>query len=215
MATPVRLAVLGFVMVMVSRDVAFTAMVVGAKVLVTVGAVSTVRVAEAVVPVPPLVELTGPVVLALAPVVGAVTATEIVQVVPAGVLMVPPLRLMVFEAAVAPVTEPPQVLVSAGVPATTRSDGNVSLKATPASATVLPVGFVSVKVNVEVPLIGMLGRIEGLGDARRRNDGEWAVLDATPVPSFVEVGAAGGVGLEAVGGGCDVYVVRCKYRQEW
>ena len=64
-ATPVRLAMLaaGLVMVRVRAEVPFSAMLLGEKLFVIVGGTSTANVAEAVEPVPPLVELTLPVVL--------------------------------------------------------------------------------------------------------------------------------------------------------
>ena len=64
-ATPVRAAVLaaGLVMVKVRVEVPFSAMVLGEKALLIVGGTSTANVAAAVAPVPPLVEVTFPVVL--------------------------------------------------------------------------------------------------------------------------------------------------------
>ena len=102
-----------------------------------------------VVPVPPFVELTTPVMSLFTPTVVPVTFNEIVQVVP-GVVMMPPVRLMLPEPAFA-VTVPPQLFVSPFGVATTNPVGKVSARATPVSATVLAVGFVSVKVNVVVP----------------------------------------------------------------
>jgi len=62
--TPVSaVVVFGLVMVRVSVEVPFTPIPVGLNALVMVGAVRTVKVAEAVPPAPPLVELTAPVVL--------------------------------------------------------------------------------------------------------------------------------------------------------
>jgi len=52
----------GLVIVIVSVVVAFNGMVVGANTLATDGGATTVRFAVAVLPVPPLVELTAPVV---------------------------------------------------------------------------------------------------------------------------------------------------------
>ena len=63
-ATPLRgLKVLGFVTVKFNVLLVFSAMLVGLNDLVIVGGEATVKLAEAVLPVPPLVELTGPVVL--------------------------------------------------------------------------------------------------------------------------------------------------------
>ena len=63
-ATPLRaLNVLGFVMVKLNVLLLFNAMLMGLNDLVMVGGATTVTLADAVLPVPPLVELTAPVVL--------------------------------------------------------------------------------------------------------------------------------------------------------
>jgi hypothetical protein len=63
-AIPVRARlVLGFWMVNVSEVVPFNGMLAAPKALVIEGGVATVKLAEAVLPVPPLVEVTFPVVL--------------------------------------------------------------------------------------------------------------------------------------------------------
>ena len=63
-ATPVRASVVfGLLMLKVSDVVAFTRILAAPKALVMVGGEPTVRFAEAVLPVPPLVEVTFPVVL--------------------------------------------------------------------------------------------------------------------------------------------------------
>src|SRR5713101_12059 len=84
-------------------------------------------VAEPVLPVPPSVELTLPVVLSLEPEVVGVTFTLTAHELLA--VIVPPLRLIevLFAAAV---NVPPQLLVAPGVAATCRPDGKVSLTAT-------------------------------------------------------------------------------------
>jgi hypothetical protein len=112
---------------------------------------NTVKVAVLeVAPFPPLVDETAPVVLFFTPTVVPVTFTVIAQVVP-GVAMLPPVRLMLPEPAVA-VTVPPQLLVSPFGVATTNPAGNVSVKATPVSVTVFADGFVIANVNAVVPL---------------------------------------------------------------
>src|SRR5271169_4903298 len=161
-----------------------TAMLADPNDLVMVGGDSTVSVAEAVVPVPPLVELTVPVVLALLPAVLAVTSTFTSQLVP-GVAMDPPVRLIELAPAVGEYG-PPQVLPAFGVVATTAPDGNVSLTATPDSATVLAAGLVMVMVSVEVPPTAMLVGLNALvivgGDTAAN------VAEAVrPVPPFVEL----------------------------
>ena len=122
------------------------------------------------------------------PAVAAVTLTVTVQVpgVPLGMLR--PLKLTEPAPAVAP-TVPVQVVVAPGVPATRRFPGvvgNMSENATPVRATVFTVGFVSVKVIVEVPLTVILAGENALlivgGDATVT-----VAVEVLPVPPFVEV----------------------------
>jgi hypothetical protein len=139
-------------MVTVRVEFVFSGIVAGAKTLAIVGGWVTVRVAVLdVVPVPPFVELTAPVVLAYEPGVAESKFTEIAQLVP-GAALVPPVRPMEVLPAAPPVIVPPQVLVTPGVPATTRPDGNASLTARPVRATVLAAGFVIVRVKTELAL---------------------------------------------------------------
>jgi hypothetical protein len=70
--------------------------------------------------------------------------------------MLPPARLMPVVPAVA-VATPLHVFVNAFGVATTRPVGSVSVKATPASATVLAAGLVMVIVSEVVPFSGTLG----------------------------------------------------------
>jgi hypothetical protein len=77
-----------------------------------------------------------------------------VQVFP-GVAMLPPLKLMLVELAVA-VTVPLQVFETPGVDATCNPLVSVSLKAMPFSAVPLAAGLVIVKVKVVVPFKGTL-----------------------------------------------------------
>jgi hypothetical protein len=114
-------------------------------VIVKSGAI-TLMEAEAVFPAPPFVELTAPVVLLNVPCVALVTLTLIVHEEFAAT--VPPVRLAAPEPAVA-VTAPPQVLLSAFGVETISPAGNVSVKATPVSATEFAAGFVIVRVNTE------------------------------------------------------------------
>lgn len=161
-------------------------MLVGAKALVIVGGESAASVAEAVRPVPPLVELTAPVVLTRFPAAVADTLTEIVQLLLAATE--PPLRLIEVDVEVAPLTVPPQLFESEGVVATCRPVGKLSLTARPVRVTVLPVGFVMVSVIVvfEPVPTGMLlaandlVMVGGISTAR--------VAEAVPpVPPFVEL----------------------------
>ena len=112
-----------------------------------VGGASTARLAEAVFPGPPLVEVTFEVVLFLAPGVVPVTLIEKVHEALAGNEAL--VKLMLFDPETAVGTVPLQPVGGFrpfGVD-TTRPPGRVSLKPTPASATV-EFGFVIVKVRV-------------------------------------------------------------------
>jgi hypothetical protein len=184
-ARPVRVTVLpaGLVITRLRTEVPFTAMLVGLNVLAIVGATSTGRVAVAVKPVPPLVELTVPVVLVLTPGVELVTLAVMVQLLP--VLMVPPLRLKLLEPMVAPVKVAPEHVVAPAVD-NVMPDGKVSLTATPASATVLAAGLVMVMVMVEVPFTGMLVEPKALVMVGGATTVKTA-LAVKPVPSFVEL----------------------------
>lgn len=102
-------------------------------------------VAVPVLPVPPLVELTLPVVLTLGPAVVGVTFALSVHEAPAATL--PPVRLMLFEVLAA---VPPQVVLRLAVAATASPEGNVSVIATPVSAAVV-FGLVMVRVKLVVP----------------------------------------------------------------
>jgi hypothetical protein len=108
-------------------------------------------VAEAVVPEPPLVELTAPVVLAKVPIPLARTFRLRVHAVFDA--MDPPASEIVLAPAAA-VAVPPQVFVKFGVVATARPDDSVFEKATPVSDTEL--GSARVKVSVAEPPSTML-----------------------------------------------------------
>ena len=147
-ATPVRGTVLaaGFVIVMVIVEVpVLTAMLAEPNALAMVGGDTTVKVPEAVVPVPPFDELTVPVVLFRLPVTLAVTFTFTSQLLLTGID--PPVRLSELPLAA---KVPPQVLLVLGVAATTMPDGNVSLTATPLSGRTLAAGLVMVSISVEL-----------------------------------------------------------------
>lgn len=112
-AKPVSAKAFELVKLIVSVDVPFSTMLVGEKFLATVGAAATVKVAEAVNPVPPSVEDTVPVTLFFTPAVVPLTVTLIEQEPPA-VAIAPPVKLM-FVAAATGLNVPPQVFVAAGV----------------------------------------------------------------------------------------------------
>src|SRR5438309_1451250 len=126
---------LGLLSVKVTEVVEFSRMLVGPKALVIDGGASTFTLAVAVPPVPPSVEVTFPVVLVCRPAAVPVTFTENVQELLAAI--VPLLRLIEFEPAVAVIVPAPQVPVKPFGVETTRPAGSVSLNATPVSATVV------------------------------------------------------------------------------
>ena len=188
-ATPVRAAVFaaGLVMVNCSDVVAFRAMLVGLKTLAMDGGANTDKTAVLlVVPVPPSVDVTAPVVLLLSPALVPVTETERVQVDPAAgeAVNVPPVRLMAPVPAVA-VGDPPQVFTTLGEAATTRPEGSESLKPTPLR--VLNVfGLTMVKVTVllafKATLVG-LNALPMVGGATTAKD----AFDVLPEPANVSL----------------------------
>jgi len=101
-------------------------------------------------PVPPLVDVTAPVVLFFVPEVAPVTVTLNMHVPLAAIEA--PLSVIVLGLVV--VSDPPQVAVGPEV-ATVNPAGSVSVNPTPVKATV-EFGLVIVKVKVVVPPIGML-----------------------------------------------------------
>jgi hypothetical protein len=113
----------------------------------------TVTLADAVLPVPPLVEVTAAVVLLFRPVEVPFTFTENVQ--EALAASVAPDRLTAPEPATAVIVPPPQVPVKPLGVATITPAGSVSLKAMPVSETVLAAGLVIVKLRLVVPFTGI------------------------------------------------------------
>src|SRR5579859_3780676 len=113
-----------------------------------------------------------------------VTFTTTVQEVFTAIL--PPVRLMLVDPATA-VAVPPQVLDSPFGVATTSPMGSVSVKATPASATVLAAGLVMVKVSVVVPFNGIDAAPKALAIEGGATTARTAVLLVAPVPPSVEV----------------------------
>jgi hypothetical protein len=184
-AKPLRLVEFGFVMVNVRLVLAFSGIELAPKALLMVGGVATVTLADAVFPVPPLFELTAPVVLFFTPEVAPVTFTPMVHEV--FTPTVPPLRLTLPLPPVA-VNVPPQVLVTFGEFATTNPAGNVSVNAKPVSATVFAAGLVIVKVSVVVPFTGMVAAPKAFAmEGGAATVSTW-VADAVPAEA-VKVGA--------------------------
>ena len=109
-ATPLsgRTLAAGLVMVSISVEVPPWGMLFGVNDFVMVGGASADNVSEPVLPMPPFVDVTLPVVLVKAPPAVAVTFTVMVQNMPA--LTEPPLRLMTPDPTVALVNDPPQPL---------------------------------------------------------------------------------------------------------
>lgn len=128
-------------MVNVSEVVPFKGICAAPNALVIDGGVATVKLAEAVLPVPPFVEVTAPVVLVYCPEAAPVTVTENWH--------------WLFTAMVAPVKAIPVGEVVVSVPpqtvaetfATVRPVGSVSVKATPVRGSTFAAGLVIVKVK--------------------------------------------------------------------
>src|SRR5215471_16012966 len=181
---------MGLMIVKVSDDVPPTEIDAGAKLLAILGgnvAVATTSVALAVLPVPPLVEVTAEVVLVSAPAVVLVTLTENVQ--DPAAARVAPERLTLPLPAVAVMVPPPHEPVRPLGVATSSPAGNGSLNATPVSA-VEALGLLIVKVSAVVPpaeidpgakLLAIAG-----GDSAFTVSVALAVL---PVPPLAEVTA--------------------------
>lgn len=183
-ATPVSGSTLaaGLVMVKVSEVVPFTLIDEGLKTLAMDGGASTLMLAEAVPPVPPSVEDTGPVVLFCRPAVVPVTLTENVQELFAA--SVPPAKLITLLPAVAEIVPPPQLPVRPFGLDTTSPAGRVSLKATPVRAVALP--FWMVKLKEMERFSGMLAAPNALVIVGGPTTLMLA-LEVFPVPPFVEL----------------------------
>jgi hypothetical protein len=154
-ATPVSATVLadGLVSVNVSDVDPLGGMLAAPKALLIDGGATTARLAEAVPPVPPFVEVTDAVVLFFAPADVPVTFTakvheelliraapdSVTLAVPAMPVIVPPLQLPVIPLGVAMLSP----------------DGSASVKPTPVNP-VPGFGFDTVKVNVVFPFSGTL-----------------------------------------------------------
>src|SRR5262245_31761317 len=177
--------------VKVSDDVPPSGIDAGAKLLAMLGgnvAMPTVSVALAVLPVPPLVEVTAVVVLVLLPAVVPVTLIENVQ--DPAAARVAPERLTLPLPAVAVMVPPPHEPVRPLGVATWSPAGNVSPNATPVSA-VEALGLVIVKVSDDVAptridegtkLLAIVGGDSAVPTAR-------VALAVLPVPPLVEVTA--------------------------
>lgn len=151
-ARPFKAIELELVILNVSEVLVFSGIVGAPKVLVMLGGATTVMLAVAVLPVPPSVDETAPVVFVSTPAVLPVTFSEIVQNVFAAT--VPPLRLMLVEPEVAPVTDPPQPLLRFGVLDTASPAGSASVNAKPVK--VMELELVILIVSVVLAFSGIL-----------------------------------------------------------
>lgn len=168
---------------MVRLVVPFKGMAVEPNALAMVGGATTARdAALLVVPVPPSVELTGPLVLLFAPAVVPVTLTATVQFVLAAID--PPDKLIVLVPAVA-VTEPPHTPLDPFGVATTNPEGSVLLNATPEREDALP--FVIVKVRLVEPFRGTEDAPKALLMVGGATTVRVAVLLVAPAPPWVEL----------------------------
>jgi hypothetical protein len=172
------------VMVSVKLVVPLSGIVAAPNALVTLGGVATLRLAFPVFPVPPFVELTLPVVLFFVPAVVPVTLRETVQLLLTAMLA--PVSETLPEPATA-VAVPPQVLDSPFGVETTSPAGKLSVKATPASATVFTAGFVIVNVKLVVPFRGTFVAPKAFAIEGGATTSTMAVLLVVPVPPSVEL----------------------------
>lgn len=172
----------GLVIANVMLVVPFSGMVVAPNDFVMLGGVATVSPAVAVLPVPPLVEVTLPVVLVYEPDAAPVTVTLNWHGVPAATLA--PLNAIPVGAVVTKV--PPH---TADVElATVRPVGSVSANATPSSEVVFPVGLVMVKFSEVVAFNAIADGLNTFaidGGATTK----MLALPVLPVPPSVEVTA--------------------------
>ena len=172
--------VFGLLSVKVSEVLAPTKMLDAPKALVIVGGVATVKLAVAVLPVPPLVEVTFPVVLVNCPAAAPVTVTLNWHWLFAAI--VAPVKAIPVGAVV--VSVPPQTVAEAL--ATVSPVGSVSVNATPVSATAFAAGFVIVNVSEVVAFSAMLDGLKTLAI----DGGATTLIEAEavpPVPPSVEV----------------------------
>jgi hypothetical protein len=149
---------------------------------IIVGAEATVRSAMAVLPVPPLAELTLLVTLCLTPDVVPVTVTLKVQLPLWATVAL--LRLML---PVVVVRVPPHCDVVAGV-VTTTPVGRVSVNATPVrSPAAVVLGLVIVKLRVDIPPLAIVDGVNILDIEGGATTVMVAVLLVLPVPPWLEL----------------------------
>ena len=173
----------GFVIVNVSDVVAFSAIADGLNALAIEGGPSTWIVAVLLgSPVPPSVELTGPVVLFWMPAAVPVTFTLKLQEPLAAI--VPPDKVMVFVFCVAVMVPLPQEPVRPFGVEIINPAGNVSVNETPDRA--IPLGLLMVKLRLVEPFNGILAAPNALLIVAAAATVMLA-LDVFPFPPSVEV----------------------------
>jgi len=146
-------ATFGFAMMKLRLVLPFSAIDATPKVLVMSGGTTlaggpTFKLADAVFPLPALVDVTAPVVLVRFPVDVPCTVTLNVHELFAAMLA--PVRATLFDPAAAVMLPPPQEPVNPLGVATTSPAGKVSVKATPVMAAVFAAGLVMVKLRLVV-----------------------------------------------------------------
>ena len=153
-ATLVNPMVFGFDKAKLRLVVPFSGMVAAPNDFVMVAGEATVKLADAVLPVPPFTEVTAAVVLVYCPEAAPVTVTLKVHGVPTATDALERLIALL----VAKVCSVPPHTVELEL-ATVRPVGSVSWNATPVSETVLPVGLLMVNCNAVVAFTAI---VEGL-----------------------------------------------------
>jgi hypothetical protein len=172
----------GLLMLKKTKTAPFSTTLLELKNLAIVGGTATLRLAVAVLPVPPLAEEIGPVVLVNCPEAAPVTVTKKAHEAPAWIvapdseMVLPPLVTTVpLHAPVVPLT-------------TVRPAGKMSVNATPVSSTVLAAGLVMAKVRVVVAFSAMA---VGLKDLAIEGGATTTILAEAvpPVPPSLDVTA--------------------------
>jgi hypothetical protein len=181
-ATPFNATVeFGFVIVNDRVAVPFRGTLAAPNDFEIVGGATTVIEADAVVPVPPLAEVTLPVVLFLTPAVVPVTVTLKVQLLLAAIA--PPVSDIMFGAVVVSIPPPQTADEPVG---TVNPAGSVSVTATPVNAVVV-FGFVIVNVRTLVPFTGIVAASNDFVIDGGPTTVSAAVLLVAPVPLSFEL----------------------------
>lgn len=162
----------------------FSAIEEAPNAFVTVGGVITLRFAEAVLPLPPLVDETTLVIFVRSP--GETPFTFTLNVHEPLAWMTAPVRLTLFDPAAAVIVPLPQDPFRPFGVATTIPEGRASVNATPVSVAVFPAGLVTVKLKLVVPFTGIFAAPNDLLIAGGNSTVTFAVA-VPPLPPSVEV----------------------------